>query len=412
MLFNRFRLALLGCVVLALTSWATAQVEEINVSGKFQISVWYALEAEGARVYEEQLREYQNTHPYVHVSWKNFRNSDSLYRALVSGKELPTVALMESSWLPSVAAKGHLMSVEEWMPRDKFLFSWSVKHDVYKPLFNASSVGDQLMARPAFFTTKALIYNTEIFKQAGVTAPPVTWEQMQQVSAKIAKPAASLYGFRLAPNSSPRELAKNLQIFCRQAGSELATSAGRLNGAGIEKALTFLTSLGDANCDPDSTFVPNQVAMFPGTPADFLALKAQGFPVKTASLPGPDKSHRTTELQVWSMGIFRVDPAQLYKVQEFAFWMLDFPQQRAWAERTSYLAAHVKVFDNPFYRRERLDAHSGLRVFVNILNRSRPVDTSGRAPSTLDSIGKELPGVLRGEKPISDLVGSAVSLFL
>ena len=388
-----------------------AATPRATVGDKFEISVWYSLPSDEARVLESMITEYQDSHPYVKMSSKNFPDSDRLYRALTSGKEVPTVALMESSWLSHVASGGKLMSVEDWMPRDKFLFSWSVKHDVYKALFDASSVGDKLMARPFFFTTKALIYNTEIFKAAGVAAPPTTWQEMAKVSEKIAKPEASLWAFRLAPSSSPRDLAKNLQIFTWQAGSDLVTANGKGSGAGIEKALEFLTSLGKGNNDPDSMFVPDQVAMFPGTVADYLRLRANGVAVKTASLPGPDAKNRTTELQVWSLGMFQVDPEQLYKVQEFAFWLLDFPQQRAWAEQTPYLAAHVKVFDNPFYRRERLAEHSGLRVFVNVLGRSKPVDTAGRANATLDSIGKELPGFLRGEKSVSDLVSSTVSVL-
>lgn len=388
---NLWKIGLL-VVLMASTAWG-------QTGDKFPISVWYHLGANEARVLESMLTEYQSTHPYVHVSWKNFTSDEALYRALTGGGPTPTLAIMETSWLPHVSAKGQLMSVEDWMPRDKFLFSWSVKHDVYKPLFAASSVGDRLMARPMFFTTKALIYNTELFAEGKVTAPPATWDQLKVVAQKVAKPELGVFGFHLAPNSNPRQMARGLQILAWQAGSELVTSAGRSSStAGLDQALALLAELNGLTPDPSSGINPRQVAMFPGTVADVLALRQAGIPVKAASLPGPTKSSRTTELQAWSLGMFRVDEAQLYKVQEIAFFLLDFNQQRIWAEKTPYLAAHVKVFDNPFYRRERLADHSVLRVFVNILGRSKPVDTAGRANAALDALGKEIPGYLRGDK--------------
>ena len=392
-----------ACLFLSLSTVAVAE--------GFPITIWYSMPKQHAQVLESMLTEYQNSHPYVHLTWKNYSSPDRLYRALVSGKSAPTLAIMETSWLPHVTAKTQLASVEEWMPRDKFLFSWSVKHDVYKPLFNASMVNGKLMARPFCFTTKALIYNTELFASAGVKSPPVTWDQLSKVAAKVAQPEKGIFGFHLASGPEPRAMARGLQIFAWQAGGDLVTSAGRSGGAsGLQAALELLDGMSGVSPDPSSHFAPEQVAMFPGTVEDFLTLRARGIPVKTAGLPGPDKRHRTTELQAWSLGMFRVDEAQLYKVQELAFFLCDFNQQRIWGERTPYLAAHVKVFDNPFYRRERLADHSGLRVFVNILNRSKAVDTAGRANSAYDDLGKDLPGFLRGEKSVSDLLSGALSL--
>ena len=394
-------LLLLGAV-----GWAQAPVPEKKapVDDRFPINVWYHLPPLESSVFEGMLNEYQSTHKYVRVTGRSFPSDAALYKALTSGTETPTLAVMETSWLPHVYATGKLMTVEEWMPRDKFLFSWSVKHDVYKPLFKAASVNDKLLARPFFFTTKALIYNTELFAEAKVKAPPVTWDQLRTVAKQVSQPEKGVFGFHLAPNSNPKQMARGLQILTWQAGSELVTSAGRsASDAGLQEAKALLADLNGFTPDPDSGINPQQVAMFPGTVADVLALRKAGIPVKAASLPGPTKSSRTTELQAWTLGMFQVDQASLYKVQEIAFWLLDFQQQRVWAEKTPNLAAHVKVFDNPFYRRARLADHAVLRVFVNILGRAKPVDTAGRANAELEAIGKEIPGMMKGSGPVSRL---------
>jgi hypothetical protein len=95
--------------------------------------------------------------------------------------------------------------------------------------------------------------------------------------------------------------------------------------------------------------------MYIGNVEDYLTLRTTGVPVKTAMIPGFDKFQRISETQSWSLAMFKnVPEKELYKVQELAFFMVEFQQQLRLAEQTPYLAAHLKVFDNPFYRRERL----------------------------------------------------------
>jgi ABC-type glycerol-3-phosphate transport system substrate-binding protein len=145
--------------------------------------------------------------------------------------------------------------------------------------------------------------------------------------------------------------------------------------------------------------------MYIGSVEDYLQLRTSGLPVKTALIPGFDKAQRITETQGWALTLYKSVPEkELYKVQELAFYLLDFPQQRRWAEQTPYLAAHLKVFDNPFYRRERLADHSNLRVFLNSVGKSKIVDTSGRLPERYTSVGRMLGAVLRGEKTPQDLI--------
>lgn len=373
---------------------------------KLPVSVYYSLPADQARIFEGFLAEYREGHNYLDLQGKNFPNPDELYKTLSTGQHHPTIALMETSWLPHVVKHGQLLPVETWMNKEQFLFNWSVKCNCYVPLWDASHVDGTLMALPYYFTTKALIYNADMLTLAGVKFPPATWEQLAAAALKMTVPGGTV-GFSLSSVANPRQVARNLQVLAWQTGSDLLTPQGGLTGM-AERAVTFLGDLGkqQAVADPDRQVPPEQVGMFIGSVEDYLALRARGLNVKTSLLPGPDKNSRTTEMQAWTLGIFKSVPDnQLYKVQELAFFLLDFPQQRRWAETTPYLAAHVKVFDNPFYRRERLADHSALRVFLNSLGKSKAVDTATPSIQNLEVIGKKVPSVLRGEKAARDLMG-------
>lgn len=373
--------------------------------GALNISFWYSFPPAEAVVFDRLLREYDEKNPYIEIHGKNFPSSTALYRELTTTSTPPTMAMMESSWLPSVQARGHLMPLEQWMPKEQFLFNWSVKGNNYLPLWNATQVGGVQMAMPFCYTTRALIYNPDVLQGAGVKFAPATWDQVAEAAKKI-KDKGTGIGFALTANPNPENLSRNLQIMCWQAGGELATASGvspSIDGAC--KALAYMTDLTvtkkAAVADPIGG---DSVGMMIGTPADYLALRAQGINVRTAAVPGIDKKTRTTEAQVWALGMFACDPAQLYKIRDVAFYVLDFQQQLKWAEETPYMAAHLKVFDNPFYRQARLADHNNLRVFVNVLSSARMVDTSGNATATLERLGKQLPSAIKGEKTAQEVL--------
>lgn len=405
--------ALSAVLTLTATGWAQpslngqrlADSTKTAAGGALNISIWYSFPPQEASVFARLLQEYDDKNPYIDIQGKNFPTSAALYSALLSTPTPPTMAMMETSWLPSVQAKGKLMPLEQWMPKEQFLFNWSVKGNNYLPLWNATQVGGVNMAMPYCYTTKALIYNPEVLQTAGVKFAPATWDQLAESAKKISDKGAGI-GFALTPNASPDQLSRNLQIMCWQCGGELATATGVSPSLeGVSKAVAYLNDLTIAKkaavADPVGG---DGVGMMIGTQVDYLALRAKGVPVRTAAIPGIDKKTRTTEAQVWCLGMFSCDPAQLYKIRDVAFYVLDFQQQLKWAEETPYLAAHLKVFDNPFYRQARLPDHNNLRVFVNVLGSARMIDTSGNATATLERLGKQLPSAIKGEKSVQEVV--------
>lgn len=368
-------------------------------SGALNISIWYSFPpAEGA-LFSQILKEYDDKNPYVDIQAQNFPSSTALYRELMTTSTPPTMAMMESSWLPSVQARGRLMPVEQWMPKEQFLFNWSVKGNNYLPLWNNAQVSGVQMALPFCYTTRVLIYNPDVFQAAGVKFAPATWDQVAEAAKKITDKGAGI-GFALAPSSNPEQVTRNFQILCWQAGGDLCTANGvspSLDAA--KQALAYLADLTvTKKAGVTQTVTPDSVGMMIGTPADYLLLRSKGVNVRTAAVPGIDKKTRTTEGQEWTLGMFATDPAQLYKVRDVAFYILDFQQQLRWAEETPYMAAHLKVFDNPFYRQARLPDHNNLRVFVNVLGSARMIETSGNAHAALERVGKQLPAAITGEK--------------
>ncbi len=359
---------LLGHIVLA--GWS--EPASSATSTPMPVSIYYSLPATSAQVIETFLAEYRQTHPYLDIKSKNFDRSEELYRALTKPGEMPTLAIMETSWLEEITNKQQdLLPVETWMPRETFLFNWSVKCNCQLTLWDGSQVAGKLMALPYFFTTRALIVNPDVLARAGIKNIPTTWDDLVKSAKKLANPqtADGLTAVSLSLSGSHETNARALQILNWQYGGN------GIDGRGLDendKALQTICSWKPILSAWEGPPVnPNNVAAWIGNIDDYFTLKQRGLTLKVATIPGVDKRSRTTETQGWSLGMFKTFPdRELYKIQELAFYLLDFPQQRRFAEQTPYLAAHVKVFDNPFYRKERLADHANLRVFLNAINGS------------------------------------------
>lgn len=375
---------------------------------KLPVQIYLSLPARSAQVLDSFIQEFAQTHAYLDIQVKNFATPQELYKSLSDpNRPAPTMALVENSWLPTlVQSQPALYPVETWMPKEQFGMSWAIKNNAQNALWEASQVNGNLYALPMFFTTKALIYNSDVLLKSGIKQVPTTWDQVLLAAKKISDPKASQQQVTLSLGDSPANIARNFQLLVWQNGGDgLNSTMSASNPVAVQTTVDYFKKLtpGLAPVDGQPAMLP--VGMYIGNVEDYLNLRSTGLPVKTAVIPGFDKFSRITETQGWALALFKnVPERELYKVQELAFFITDFQQQLRFAEQTPYLAAHLKVFDNPFYRRERLADHSNLRVFLNSIGKSRIVDTSGSQPERYDSAGKSLGSVLRGEKTSQDLL--------
>ncbi|MFN8612455.1 MAG: extracellular solute-binding protein [Vulcanimicrobiota bacterium] len=380
------------------------------LGSKLPVQVYFSLPQRSAQVLDSFVQEFQQSHTYLDIQVKNFPDPQLLYKTLSDpGRPAPTLAIVENSWLPGlVASQPALYPVETWMPKEQFGFSWAIKNNAQVPLWEASQVNGNLYALPMFFTTRALIYNSDVLLRAGIKQVPATWDQVLVAAKKISDPKATQQSVTLSLGTpdNPMSIGRNFQMLVWQNGGDgLAGTPSASNPVAVQSTVDYFRKLtpGLAPVDGQPAMLP--VGMYIGNVEDYLNLRSTGLPVKTAPIPGFDKFSRITETQGWALAMFKnVPDKEIYKVQELAFFLTDFQQQLRFAEQTPYLAAHLKVFDNPFYRRERLADHSNLRVFLNSIGKSRIVDTSGSQPERYTSAGKTLGSVLRGEKTSQDLL--------
>jgi multiple sugar transport system substrate-binding protein len=168
---------------------------------------------------KQVLAEFEAKNPDVKVKYEVIADQymDVIKTRLI-GNEAPDVFYLDAFEAPALIAKDVLE------PLDSYVTPEFDTNDFEAPMLNAFKSKDgKTYGFPKDYSTLALFYNKKMFADAGITAPPATWDELQSISAKLTKKnggKVTTYGFGQAP-----ELAR--QMFMIKAfGGKLTDDQG------------------------------------------------------------------------------------------------------------------------------------------------------------------------------------------
>jgi multiple sugar transport system substrate-binding protein len=177
------------------------------------LSGWGATPEEQALL-QQVLDEFQKQNTDIKVKYEVIADQymDVMKTRLIGGTG-PDVFYLDAFEAPALIAKG----VVE--PLDAYVQPSFDVNDFEAPLLNAFKAGGKTYGFPKDYSTLALFYNKKMFADAGITAPPATWDELQADAKKLTK-GTTQYGFGVAP-----ELAR--QMFMINAfGGQVTNAAG------------------------------------------------------------------------------------------------------------------------------------------------------------------------------------------
>ncbi len=128
------------------------------------------------------VKAFEQAYPNVHVKLVNAGQSAEEYTALQNAitakKNIPDVAMVEYFALPQLALSKQLEPVNKW-GLDKLQNQFTASS--WKQMsFNGATYGLPNNTGPL-----VMIYNTAVFKKAGITEPPATWDEYAADAKKI-----------------------------------------------------------------------------------------------------------------------------------------------------------------------------------------------------------------------------------
>ena len=210
--------------------------------------------------FEDAAKAFMQAHPDIKVDIQE-ATWDNLHQVLVTdiaAKKAPDISIIGTRWLPEYISSNVAMPLA--LPS-------SFTGRFIPAFLGPSSIQGQLYGLPWAASDRALIYNKDLFKQAGIESPPKTWDELQADAQKIAA-LPGRYGFGL--QGSQIETDVYYYYFLWGAGGEIVGPNGNsgLHSQAASDALTFLKGLVDAK-----VVEPNVTS---NTREDLRALFGQG----------------------------------------------------------------------------------------------------------------------------------------
>jgi multiple sugar transport system substrate-binding protein len=145
--------------------------------------------------------QFHQEHPNITVEFQNVPSEQAAQKltAQIAGGNPPDVAYLDAGSVNAFAARQALVNLDDYVSRSKV-----VSADDYVPAFKLMAVYDNHMfGLPLDGESTGLFYRTDLFKAAGITKPPATWEEFQADAQKLTNPAKKQYGYIVfAPESA------------------------------------------------------------------------------------------------------------------------------------------------------------------------------------------------------------------
>jgi multiple sugar transport system substrate-binding protein len=382
-------IALACCVVFAASWSCTRQGEE--VPGKVTITFWHSFVSSTIPSLEDLIREFERTHPTIHIKAQYIPTGDGLIQKLVSAiqsKSQPDVSWIHADFLDKLADAGALFPLRMFLDGPDSLRAEDFL-DIYPSLMDAGMYRDTLYTLPMEATSLALFFNRGMFRDAGLDPdhPPRTWEELKDFAMKLTPPRdvegrRDRYGFYIPvfPASGELNIWMNLQWtpFLWQAGGDEFTddrTGVRFHELPGVRALTLWKDIYRAEAfdrfgiTHDMGFASGKLAMVMDGPWDLPKFRAmKGIDWSVAPLPaGP--AGRATYIAGEQLAIFRESkhPAEAWT---FVKWVISREAQARFSMSSGYLPVRKSVLEMKEYR-EFLEADPAMRAFVMQLSDGR-----------------------------------------
>ncbi|MFF7897616.1 extracellular solute-binding protein [Streptomyces sp. NPDC007920] len=167
---------------LALTATACGGSDNGDKSdGPVTITWWDTSNATNeAPTYEALVKQFEAANKGIKVKYVDvqFDQAQNKFDTAAGSKGAPDVLRSEVGWTPAFAKKGYFVPLdgtEALADQDKFQPS----------LIKQAQYEGKTYGVPLVTDTLALVYNKALFKKAGITEAPKTWDELKSAAAKI-----------------------------------------------------------------------------------------------------------------------------------------------------------------------------------------------------------------------------------
>ncbi|MFJ9538216.1 extracellular solute-binding protein [Streptomyces sp. NPDC101225] len=256
--------ALVASLALAATACGGSDSGSDKSSGPVTITWWDTSNATNeAPTYQALVKEFEAANKGIKVNYVNvpFDQAQNKFDTAAGSKGAPDVLRSEVGWTPAFAKKGYFLPLDGTEAlKDQGKFQPSL---IKQAQYEGKTYGVPLVT-----DTLALVYNKALFKKAGITEAPKTWDELKADAAEIDS-KAKVYGYWGSTQAYYAQTflygegtdtvdasAKKITVNSPEAQKAYGTWLSTFKGQGLHKADTTA----DAYAHIQDAFVSGKVA--------------------------------------------------------------------------------------------------------------------------------------------------------
>lgn len=328
----------------------TPAQEQSEANGEpIKISFWHGYTPDKAEKLDEMIALYQESNTNVIIEPQFIASGEEMLTKVqtsVMAGQQPDLLWGFPTWT------GVLQSTGKLLPLDNLVGDF--KSDIAEGPWDVATFDNQIYSVPIEGGTLLLIYNQDMFDEAGITAAPTTWEELTETAKKLTNNDHK--GIYIAAEPNERTTWTWL-CFLAQNGGKLLTADQSAVGFDKEtgkEALQYYTDFILAGSAPQTSggqdpFLEKQVAMTIATQGAAKSYKEK-FEMNIGVAKLPQNKAKASGLGSNHYFMFdNGDTAKQEAVMDFVQWMVTGDAQAEWAIATGYIPVSKSAGDSQVF---------------------------------------------------------------
>jgi len=379
------------------------------------ITIWEGYTGTEAKVFAQQVAQYNKAHPGVKVTSLFVNNDNSLEKVLtaVRGGAVPDIAYLYGSWAPNVAQIPQVVNLTRVVQRPGVNWTdfWVGERDV-------ATVKGRVIGIPALVDNLALIYNKKLFDQAGLSYPTDqwSWDDFRAAAKKLTNNATKTYGTAYSVSGSEDTTWHLWPLLWQRGGQILDGKKPAFNSDAGVAALETLRQMAvdDKSMYLDQTdekyaplFNSGHIGMMLSGPWALLELKEAKLPYGVVDLPGFNGDHQTVSgPDLWAL-FDHNDVNRAGASRDFVKWLTSAEIDPKWNLSVGNLPLRTTEKDSPEFATYVKDYPGGQKFFDNLANAKQARPTVAGYEELSRNVGDAIAKVLQGQATPKEALNEA-----
>jgi multiple sugar transport system substrate-binding protein len=405
---TRLAACLAGAVIIALAGCGTGSGGGSNGdSASGPIQIWEGYTSTQGKAFAHLVAQYEKqTGQKISTLYVNSDNTLQKVLTAVRGGSPPDIAYLYGSWAPNVAQIPQVVDLTKVVQRPGV--NWN---DFWVGERAVATVNGKVIGVPALVDNLAVVYNKQMFAQAGLTppGPDWTWSEFTADAKKLTDASKKQFGTAYVTPGS-EDTVWHWEALLWEAGGQILnagnTKAAFDSAAGLASLNTLRQmAVTDKSMylDPsDSTYAnlfnSGKIGMLVTGPWDLSQFTNIKYGVQVMpSYPGTSGGHQTISgPDNWVL--FNNGPSRVSAAEKFILWLTAPAQDKYWALATGDLPIRASEGHSASFVQQLNKAQPGMAAFTaNLANvkQARPQLTS--YPKISQILGNMVVSVLLGK---------------